>query len=37
MSITYKITSNIIKFLNVKKMFLKNKEEMLEYAKGKKC
>ena len=34
MSITYKITSNIIKFLNVKKMFLKNKEEMLEYAKG---
>ena len=35
MSITYKITSNIIKILNVKKMFLKNKEEMLEYAKGK--
>lgn len=34
MSITYKITSNIIKILNVKKMFLKNKEEMLEYAKG---
>ena len=34
MSLTYKIASEIVKLLNVKKMFLKNKEEMLEYAKG---
>lgn len=34
MSLTYKIASEIVRFLNVKKMFLKNKEEMLEYAKG---
>lgn len=34
MSLTYKIASGIVRVLNVKKMFLKNKEEMLEYAKG---
>ena len=34
MSLTYKIASGIVRLLNVKKMFLKNKEEMLEYAKG---
>lgn len=34
MSLTYKIASEIVRILNVKKMFLKNKEEMLEYAKG---
>ena len=34
MSLTYKIASEIVRLLNVKKMFLKNKEEMLEYAKG---
>ena len=34
MSITYKIASEIVRLLGVKKMFLKNKEEMLEYAKG---
>ena len=34
MSLTYKIASTIVRLLGVKKMFLKNKEEMLEYAKG---
>ena len=34
MSLTYKIASEMVKLLGVKKMFLKNKEEMLEYAKG---
>ena len=34
MSLTYKIASGIVRLLNVKKMFLKNEEEMLEYAKG---
>lgn len=34
MSLTYKIASTIVKLAGVKKMFLKNKEEMLEYAKG---
>lgn len=34
MSLTYKIAAKIVKLLGVKKMFLKNKEEMLEYAKG---
>lgn len=33
MSLTYKIASTIVRMLGVKKMFLKNKEEMLEYAK----
>lgn len=33
MSLTYKIASTIVRLLGVKKMFLKNKEEMLEYAK----
>lgn len=33
MSLTYKIASGIVRLLGVKKMFLKNKEEMLEYAK----
>lgn len=34
MSLTYKIAADIVRLLGVKKMFLKNKEEMLEYAKG---
>ena len=34
MSITYKIASEIVRLLGVKKMFLKNKDQMLEYAKG---
>ena len=34
MSATYKIASTIVRLAGVKKMFLKNKEEMLEYAKG---
>lgn len=34
MSLNYKIASGIVRLLHVKKMFLKNKEEMLEYAKG---
>ncbi len=34
MSLTYKIAAEIVKLLGVKKMFLKYKEEMLEYAKG---
>ena len=34
MSLTYKIASTIVRLAGVKKMFLKNKEEMLEYAKG---
>lgn len=34
MSLTYKIASEIVKLLGVKKMFLKNKEEILEYARG---
>lgn len=34
MSLTYNIASTIVKMIGVKKMFLKNKEEMLEYAKG---
>ena len=33
MSLTYKIASGIVRLLGVKKIFLKNKEEMLEYAK----
>ena len=33
MSLTYKIASKIVKLLGVKKMFLKNKDQMLEYAK----
>lgn len=33
MSLTYKIALTIVRLLGVKKMFLKNKEEMLEYAK----
>ena len=33
-SLTYKIASIIVRLAGVKKMFLKNKEEMLEYAKG---
>ena len=33
MSLTYKIASTIVRMIGVKKMFLKNKEEMLEYAK----
>lgn len=34
MSLTYKIASTIVRLIGVKKMFLKNKEEMLEYAKS---
>lgn len=34
MSLTYKIASEIVRLLGIKKMFLKNKEEILEYAKG---
>lgn len=34
MSVTYKIASTIVRLAGVKKMFLKNKEEILEYAKG---
>lgn len=34
MSATYKIASTIVRLVGVKKMFLKNKEEMLEYARG---
>ncbi len=34
MSLTYKIASGIVRLLDFKKIFLKNKEEMLEYAKG---
>ena len=34
MSLTYKIASEIVRLLGVKKMFLKNKDQMLEYAKG---
>ena len=33
MSLTYKIASEIVRLLGVKKMFLKNKDQMLEYAK----
>lgn len=33
MSLTYKIASTTVRLAGVKKMFLKNKEEMLEYAK----
>ena len=32
MSLTYKIASTIVRLLGVKKMFLKNKEDMLAYA-----
>ena len=32
MSVTYKIASTIVRLLGVKKMFLKNKEDMLAYA-----
>lgn len=35
MSVAYKIASTIVRLAGVKKVFLKNKEEMLEYAKGK--
>lgn len=34
MSLTFKIASEIVRLLGVKKMFLKNKEEILEYARG---
>ena len=34
MSVTYKIASTIVRLVGVKKMFLKSKEEMLEYARG---
>ena len=34
MSLTYKIASSIVRLLGVKKMFLKDKDEMLEYARG---
>ena len=34
MTLTYKIASTIVRLAGVKKMFLKNKEEMLDYAKG---
>ena len=34
MSLIYKTAASIVRLLGVKKMFLKNKEEMLEYAKG---
>jgi len=34
MSLTYKIASTIVRLAGVKKIFLKNKKEMLEYAKG---
>ena len=34
MSLNYKIASGIVRLLGVKKIFLKNKEEILEYAKG---
>ena len=33
MSVTYKIASTIVRLVGVKKMFLKNKKEILEYAK----
>ena len=33
MSLTYKIASTIVRLLGVKKMFLKNKEDILAYAK----
>lgn len=33
-SLTYKIASTIVRMAGVKKIFLKNKEEMLEYAYG---
>ena len=34
MSLIYKTAASIVRLLGVKKMFLKSKEEMLEYAKG---
>ncbi|WP_053942748.1 alpha/beta hydrolase [Kallipyga gabonensis] len=34
MSLNYTIASGIVRLLGFKKIFLKNKEEMLEYAKG---
>ena len=34
MSLNYKIASGIVRLLGVKKIFLKNEEEILEYAKG---
>lgn len=34
MSLTYKIASSIVRLLGVKKMFLKDKDQMLEYARG---
>lgn len=34
MSITYKLAAYLVRMLGVKKMFLKNKEQMLEYARG---
>ena len=37
MSLTYKVASGIVRLLEVKKMFLKSKEEMLEYAEGEKA
>ncbi|WP_311553758.1 alpha/beta hydrolase [Propionimicrobium lymphophilum] len=37
MSLTYKVASDIVRLLEVKKMFLKSKEEMLEYAEEEKA
>lgn len=34
MSLTYKLASSLVRMLNVKKMFLKDKDQMLEYARG---
>ena len=34
MSITYKLAAYLVRMLGVKKMFLKSKEQMLEYARG---
>ena len=34
MSLNYKIASGIVRLIGVKRIFLKNKEEILEYAKG---
>ena len=33
MSLPYKIASEIVRLIGVKKMFLKNKDQRLEYAK----
>lgn len=34
MSLTYKIAASIVRLVGVKKMFLKDKDQMLEYARG---